>query len=331
MSKVRVAVIGLGSWGECHVEAYRSLANVEIVAICDTREQKVQEIGERFSIAGRYTDSEDLLRRDDIDLVSVVTFEENHLPSTVQALSSGKHVLVEKPVTTKAEEARTMLEAAAQYKRHLIPGHLLRFEPRYAEIRRSIESGQIGQPQSMYFRRARTKEMFQTYNRTHTAFLSTVHDLDLAIWYAGCRIKTVKASGNWVTGAASPDILWALLEFENGAVACFNSNWMTPDSCGIVYNDSIEIIGTTGTAQFDNRGSGLEIWGGAGRQTPDLSVHRLLNGNAAGALHDQLQYVCACIAAGTAPVHTSFADALHGIEAANAIVQSAETGQQLQL
>jgi len=331
MSKVRVAVIGLGSWGECHVEAYRSLPNVEIVAICDTREQKVTEIGERHGIAGRYTDSEELLLRDDIDLVSVVTFEANHLPSTEQALRSGKHVLVEKPVSTKPEEAKAMLEAARQHNRHVIPGHLLRFEPRYAEIHRSIQTGQVGKPQSMYFRRARTKGMFETYNRTHTAFLSTVHDLDLAIWYAGCRIKTVKASGNWVTGADSPDILWALMEFESGAVACFNSNWMTPENCSMIYNDSVEIIGLNGTAQFDNRGSGLEIWGDQGRHTPDLSIHRLFNENAAGALRDQLQYVCNCIASGVEPVHTSFADAVHGIEAANAIVQSAATGEQIVL
>ncbi|MCQ6559226.1 Gfo/Idh/MocA family protein [Paenibacillus mendelii] len=331
MAKVKVAVIGLGSWGECHVEAYRSIPSVDVIAICDTREQQLKEVGDRYGIEGRYTDSRELLQRSDIDLVSVVTFEENHLASTLQALGSGMHVLVEKPVSTKLHEAEAMLESASRHKRHVVPGHLLRFDPRYAEIHRAIQTGQIGQPQSMYFKRARTKGMFEIYNRTHTAYLSTVHDLDLAIWYAASRVKTVKAIGNWVTGAESPDILWALLEFESGAVACFNSNWMTPDEAGIVMNDSIEVIGSQGTAQFDNRSSGLELWNQTGRQTPDLNIHRVMNGSTAGALRDQLQYLCECIGTGRDPVYTSFTDAIHGIEVANAIVQSAATGKDIVL
>ncbi|UVI31348.1 Gfo/Idh/MocA family protein [Paenibacillus spongiae] len=331
MTKVKVAVIGLGSWGECHVEAYRSIPGVDVVAICDTRPQQLMQVGERFGIEGRYTDSMELLQRRDIDLVSVVTFEENHLASTLEALRSGMHVLVEKPVSTKLQEAKAMLEAADRHQRHVVPGHLLRFDPRYAEIYQGIQSGKIGKPKSMYFKRARTKGMFEIYNRTHTAYLSTVHDLDLAIWYASSRVKSVKAVGNWVTGADSPDILWALLQFESGAAACFNSNWMTPDQAGIVMNDSVEVIGTEGTAQFDNRGSGLELWDRNGRLTPDINIHRVMNGSAAGALRDQLHYLCECIGRGADPVYTSFQDAVHGIEVANAIVQSAATGKEIML
>lgn len=331
MNKVKVAVIGLGSWGECHVEAYSSIPQIELVAICDQNEERLNEVGERYQIAGRYTDSDQLMSRDDIDLVSVVTYEENHLESTLQALNSGKHVLVEKPITTKKEEALQMFEAAQKNNRWVLPGHLLRFEPRYAEIFKSIQNGRVGKPQSMYFKRARTKGMFDIYHRSHTAYLSTVHDLDLAIWYTGSRVKTVKAYGKSVTGHESPDILWACLEFENGTIAFLHSNWMTPDAAGIEMNDSVEVIGENGTGQFENRGSGLEVWDRSGRQTPDLTIHNLLNGSASGALREQLNYICKSIRDGEKPTYISFEDAIHVVETANAIVESAASGKEIHL
>jgi predicted dehydrogenase len=329
MDTIRVAVIGLGGWGQCHLEAYRSIPNVQIVAICDTREHILQEVGDRFQVHHRYSDSSELLSREDVDLVSVVTSEENRLQIVLQGLNAGKHILVEKPVSIQSEEAKLMLEAAVRNGRHVIPGHILRFEPRYAEIQSAIQRGDLGVPQSMYFKRARTKGMFATYSRTHSAYLSAVHDIDLALWYTESRVKSVRAYGKWVTGADTPDILWGCLEFHNGAIAFLHSNWMTPDEAGIVMNDGIEVIGSKGNAQFDNRGTGLELWDSEGRHTPDLYIHRVRSGYAEGALREQLQYICGCIATGTDPIHTSFTDAIHGIEIAEAIVRSAAEGKEI--
>src|SRR5690606_5402757 len=124
--------------------------------------------------------------------------ENEHFGPVIGALTSGKHVLVEKPVSTKLEEAAEMAKVAAEHGKFIFPGHLLRFEPRYADIYNAIRSGRIGEPQSMYLKRGRTKGMFRTYKRTHTVFELTVHDLDVAIWYAGSRVKSVKAYGKAV-------------------------------------------------------------------------------------------------------------------------------------
>ncbi|MDF2670374.1 MAG: dehydrogenase, partial [Paenibacillus sp.] len=79
MKKVRAAVIGLGSWGVCHLEAYLALPYVEVKAICDIREEAVIAAGERYGIQDLYTDPTVLLERDDIDVVSIVTSESEHL------------------------------------------------------------------------------------------------------------------------------------------------------------------------------------------------------------------------------------------------------------
>lgn len=331
MKTVKVGIIGLGSWGECHLEAFRSLPQAEVAAICDTRQDRLDELGDKYGVLHRYTQYEELLARPDIDLVSIVTYEKHHLEPALFALRSGKHVFVEKPVSTSLLEAEEMARTAAEYNRHIIPGHLLRFDPKYAAIHQSIQTGEIGNPISMHLKRSRQKSLYATYRRTHTVYELMVHDLDLAIWYAGSRVKTVRAYGRGESPAEAPEVLWACLEFANGCLAMLHSNWMTPDEAGIAIADSAEVIGDKGTAHFETSLSGLQIWNAAGRQSPDTAIHAKLLNQTVGSLREQFMYICHCLAAGESPDYVSFEDAIHGVAVADAIVKSCRTGQEVQL
>ena len=333
LKPLKVGIIGLGSWGESHLQAYRTLPNVEVAAVSDIRTERLDEIAGKYGIAKAYPDYEQLLQ-EDLDLVSIVTFEREHLQPVLAALSAGKHVVVEKPVTTDPEEAGQMLEAARKSGRHLLPGHLLRFDTRYAEIYESLKpGGRVGRPVSLYSKRSRAKGPFATYQRTHTVYELTVHDIDLAIWYASSRVAGVRAYGRFAMKGQVPDILWACLEFENGMIAVLESNWMTPDRAGIGLNDAIEVIGERGIAPFETSHSGVQYMSDRdGRYTPDLDVHYTIEGfKAGGCLQEELAYVCRTIADGGTPDRLSFADAVHGIEVAAAIERSAAEGREIKL
>jgi UDP-N-acetylglucosamine 3-dehydrogenase len=331
MKKVKVGIIGLGSWGECHLQALLSLPHVEIAAICDIHADRVQALAEQYGISNWTADEDEVLQHADIDLIIVVTFEKEHLRPVLKALQAGKHVLVEKPVSTNEEEALQMWAAAKSGGRYLIPGHLLRFDPKYAGIHESLQSGSIGKPVSMYLTRSRENSLFATYQRTHTVYELMIHDLDLAIWYAGSRIRKVKAYARSVSGASVPEVLWANLEFENGVLAVLQSNWMLPDKAGIQIHDTTELICEQGIIRFETEPSGLQIFSNAGRKTTDLAVHHQLKGQVAGALREQLNYVTKCILQGNIPSITSFPDAIHGVKVADAIVRSAAIHQEIEL
>jgi predicted dehydrogenase len=331
MRKLRIGIIGTGSWGECHLEALRGVPQAEIAAICDTREDRLHAVGEKFGVEQRYTSEEELIAVGDIDLVSVVTYEKDHMRPALASLRAGKHVLVEKPVSTSAAEAQAMKEAAAECGRHLIPGHLLRFDSRYAEVAQAIESGSIGDPVSMYFRRSRVKSLLETYQRTHTVYELAVHDIDLVLWYSKSRVRTVKAYARYVTGKSAPDVLWACLEMENGAVAVLQSDWMTPDAAGIAMDDSLRVIGTRGTACLETAHNGFQIWREEGRFTPDIHIHFGQYGRYHGALREQYAYICDGILHGRELDRISFDDAIAGVEITDAIVRSCETGETVRL
>ncbi|MDG0814558.1 Gfo/Idh/MocA family protein [Cohnella rhizosphaerae] len=269
MEKLKVGIIGFGSWGESHLEAYRALPFVEVAAVCDAqpgRRDRARELG----IERVCETADELLREEGIGLVSVVTYEKEHLRPVLAALAAGKHVLVEKPVATDAAEAAQMLEASRRYGRFVAPGHLLRFEPKYAEVRDLIASGALGRPASIYMKRSRNHSLFGTYRRTHTVYELMIHDLDQAIWYAGSRVKRVTAEACSLSGSETPEILWAQLRFENGMLAVLHSNWMTHDAAGVVINDYTEVIGTEGTVQFDTDAAGVQLLGVRGAHLDGL-------------------------------------------------------------
>lgn len=331
MKEVKVGIIGLGAWGESHLEAYSSLPHVRVVAVCDNREERLEAAAGKYRVSNCYTDYRDLLGHGEIELVSVVTYEKEHLEPVLAALNAGKHVLVEKPVSTLPEEAKRMRQAALDNGRFLLPGHLLRFDPRYVGIHEAIRNDKIGKPVSLYMKRSREKKLFPLYQRTHTVFELTIHDLDLAIWYAGSRVTTVKAYGQRMAAAGSPEVLWVCLEFANGAVAFLHSNWMTPNEAKIVIADAIEVVGERGTAHFETSNSGLQVWNEEGRSSPDTNLHYRMLGQSVGALREQLLYICRCLADGRSPDYISFDDAVHGVEVADAVVKSCETGLEVRL
>jgi predicted dehydrogenase len=91
--------------------------------------------------------------------------------------------------------------------------------------------------------------------------------------------------------------------------------------------DSLEVIGANGILRVESSNGGFEQWSDKGRESPDLAIHHQFIGQSVGALHNELAYLCDCIRRNQPPDHVPFAAAIHGLEVAEAIVQSAKTGE----
>src|SRR5690606_5230015 len=109
--QIKVAVIGLGSISEFHLESYKEHDNAIIYAVCDKNEQRAQETAAKYNVAKIYTDYEDLLNDPEIDAVSICTWNNTHAEISIAAMRAGKHVLVEKPLCLSVEEALSIERA----------------------------------------------------------------------------------------------------------------------------------------------------------------------------------------------------------------------------
>lgn len=324
MDIVRVGLIGVGAFGESHLITYRSLPYVRIAAICDINASRVQAIAKQYDIARTFTDYTEMLRQVDLDAVSVTTPEEMHLAPVLASLQAGKHVLVEKPMATRLEEAEQMVAAARAAGCYLMPGHILRFETRYALVKDQLSSGELGKLVSISARRNRPKFLAKTYLRTHGVLEASIHDIDVILWYAADRVKRVRALERNISGYPHPDAIWAWLEFEGGAVATVENMWLNPDQGGVVLNDAMQVTGTRGIGHIDMVNTGLSLWRESGYLAPDVSYEPRVRGEMFGALKEEIAYFARCVLEGHPPVVVIPEDGVEALRVALAVIEAAQ-------
>ena len=208
MRKVRTAVIGVGYLGRFHAQKYASSPAAELVAVVDAsagnRDQVAAETGCRA-----VADYRDILA--EVDAVSIATPTPLHYPIAKQCLERGIHVLVEKPITTTLEEARSLVDTAARAGRVLQVGHLERFNAAILAL-----AGTLGTPRFVESHRlAPFKERGTDVN---VVLDLMIHDIDLIQSLVGAPIASIDAVGASVFSAGL-DIANARIRYANGCVA----------------------------------------------------------------------------------------------------------------
>jgi predicted dehydrogenase len=136
MDRVKVGVIGVGRMGKNHCRVYSSLRNAELAGIYDMNPDAGRKIAQQYQTQF-YANLDDLLEQ--VDAVSLATPTPVHFDTAMHCLEKGVHVLVEKPVTEKVEQAEVLARAAAASGLVVMVGHIERFNPAYTELKGVLE------------------------------------------------------------------------------------------------------------------------------------------------------------------------------------------------
>jgi predicted dehydrogenase len=163
---IRIGLVGIGFMGWIHYLAARNLKNAQIAAVCSRDQKKLS--GDWTSIRGnfgppgavvdlsqirRYDSLEKLLADPEIDLVDICNPTDQHPAAAIAALEAGKHVLVEKAIALRPEQADAMLAAAKKANRLLMVAHVLPFFPDFAFAVECACSGRYGKLLGGHFKR----------------------------------------------------------------------------------------------------------------------------------------------------------------------------------
>lgn len=326
MKRLRVGIIGLGAFGESHIRAYWALPHVKIAAVASRSPDRASEIAARYGIPAWYGSHDELIADETIDAVSVTTAEHEHREPVVKALGAGKHVLVEKPLASTLEDARAILDAACGASGILMPGHILRFDPKYAAAREAAASGQLGRVVSIAARRNRPQSLITTYSRVHPALVTAIHDIDIMLWIAGKDVRRVHAIDRIAARDDGAHGLWGLLEFADGTVGTVETSWLLPDAAGIATDDAFQITGLAGTVKVQLDTPPLRILREGGSHAPDVSYEPVLHGVVGGALRDELAHFASCALAGTPSTVIMPDDAYAALAVVLALIDSATSG-----
>ena len=142
--RVRVGVIGLGYAGETHLKSYRAVGGVEPVALAGLEPERLKQLASAYAVPDVHDQWEDLVAREDLDAISVCAPNYLHAPIALAALSSGKHVLCEKPLARTRAEAAAMVAAAVENDRVLHTAFNHRERGDVAALKRYAEEGSLG-------------------------------------------------------------------------------------------------------------------------------------------------------------------------------------------
>jgi predicted dehydrogenase len=208
MRRVRTAVIGVGYLGRFHAQKYASLPLAELVGVVDASADNRDRVAAETRCRA-FADYRELLGQ--VDAVSIATPTPLHYPIARECLERGVHVLVEKPITTTLEEARSLVDIAASTGRILQVGHLERFNAAILALQ-----GTLGTPRFVESHRlAPFKERGTDVN---VVLDLMIHDIDLIQSLVGSPIVSIDAVGTSVFSAGL-DIANARIRYANGCVA----------------------------------------------------------------------------------------------------------------
>jgi UDP-N-acetylglucosamine 3-dehydrogenase len=224
MKKLGVAVIGAGFWGRNHARNFREIDETELLAVCDINSERAKAVAEQFHVDA-YTDSRKLLRRRDVEAVTICTWSTELAHETLKALKAGKHVLVEKPMARTAREARKIVELAQRKERILMVGFLMRFIPGVQRIKEAVNRREIGSIVC-----ATAKRVSQWPVRIGDVGVIkdlAIHDIDIMRdLFAEDPVAVYAKAG--ALKHKFEDYAQIMLTFNEGKTAFIEANWLTP-------------------------------------------------------------------------------------------------------
>ena len=324
MKPLRVGVMGMGAFGESHIRAYRSLPNVELAAVSSRSSDRAATIANQYDIPVSYGDHAELIADASIQAVSIATAEFEHRVLAIDALAAGKHVLVEKPIATTLADADAIVAAAQSARGILMPGHILRFDPKYAQLREAAIVGRLGRIVSLHARRNRPKSLITGYERVHPALITAIHDIDIMLWIKGIPVQSVYAIDRIAGRDEGAHGLWGMLEFTDGTVGSIETSWLMPASTGITTDDAFHVTGLDGAARIQMDSPALRLWTTNHSDAPDVSYEPLLHGTVSGALRDELSHFVHCATTGTASSVITPEDGVNALVVVLALIESAQ-------
>src|SRR5215469_8855132 len=137
----KIGVVGCGYWGQNLVRNFAELGSLS--AVCDVDESRVEKAKRTFSVAGTVS-FQDFLENPQLQAVAIAAPAAQHFHLAKAALLAGKDVFVEKPLALRVEEGEELVELARRLSRILMVGHLLHYHPAIIELRRKVQSGELG-------------------------------------------------------------------------------------------------------------------------------------------------------------------------------------------
>ena len=205
---IKVGVLGAGHLGKIHLKLLKQSEKYELVGFYDPIKENAAKVSDEFGYKA-FDTIEALINA--VDVVDIVTPTLSHFECAKQAISKGKHIFIEKPITKTVAEAETLIELSNKHNVKGQVGHVERFNPAFTAVKDAIK-------QPMFIETHRLAEFNPRGTDVPVVLDLMIHDIDVILSVVKSKVKNIHSSGVSVI-SETPDIANARIEFENGCVA----------------------------------------------------------------------------------------------------------------
>jgi len=243
MKELRFGLIGYGYWGPKVARNLDSLQHAMVTMVADNDASRLAQLRVNSSGVRMTTQAEDVFRSD-VDGVVIATPVRTHYQLAKQALLQGKHVLVEKPLTANVAEAEELVALAEEHQRILMVGHTFEYNPAVNELRKLIQSGDLGQ---IYCVEAERLNLGLFRGDINVIWDLAPHDISILLYVLGKKPERIKVHAHAHLQRRIQDIAHLDLGFADGMTAHIHVSWLHP--CKI---RKVTVIGDRRMAVYDD-------------------------------------------------------------------------------
>jgi UDP-N-acetyl-2-amino-2-deoxyglucuronate dehydrogenase len=336
---IRFAIVGCGHIAKKHAEAISNTENARLVAVCDTVPERLTPYIEEYGVEG-YTDLDEMLKNDNIDVVNICTPSGYHANIAVKAANAKKHVIVEKPIALTLEDADAIINACKENGVKLSVVHPNRFRPAIMELKKVMEEGRLGKisHSNATVRWNRNQEYYDQAPWRGTKSLDggvlmnqAIHNLDLLLWLVGDVKQVFSMSATRLRNIEAEDVSAGVVRFMDGSLGVIEAaTTIYPKNL----EETISVFGEKGTIKIGGTTANfIEHW-----KLEDMSEEETkqlinrINENPYGKPGHQwiIEDMCQAIYEDRDPVVTG-EDGKKALELVLSLYQSAETNQPVNL
>jgi predicted dehydrogenase len=244
MANINVGVIGYGYWGPNIVRNFFSTAECTVKAVADGRPERLATLAKIFPTIKGVSTADEIINDTEIDAVVIATPVFSHFELAKAALKKGKHVLIEKPMTSTVAESEELINLADQKGLTLMADHTFLYTGAVQKMKELIETGVVGTPR--YFDSIRVNlGLFQP--DVNVLWDLAPHDISILTYLIKETPESINATGISHTNNGMENIAYMTVNYNSQFIAHFNCSWTSPvkirhtliggDNKMILYND----------------------------------------------------------------------------------------------
>ena len=242
MSNAKIAVTGIGNWGKHLVRNYFELGVLD--TCCDVDMDKLEKAKKMYALRNITVNFEDLIRDPEINAIVIAAPAVDHYRLAKASLEAGKATYVEKPMALKAEHCLELVKIAEEKDIVLMVGHLMLYHPALLQIKKYIDSGELGEIYYAYG----TRVNLGTVRKDENSLWSFApHDISMLLYLFDSEVENVSARGQSYLQKGLEDVVFLSLYFKDKKMAQIQISWLDPHK-----ERKLTIVGSRKMLVFDD-------------------------------------------------------------------------------